>query len=168
MIGMAIAELVNNTTHPNDKNEAIYNLLLNTLQSLNAAEKDFLCYLVYFQINYAGLIGYSPNFYSCASCGLEVTSGYKFDSIFFNFDGGSILCEECSNKIIVPLKKSSPGTSMIIRKFANIDADKVKSIRISPSLANEALLILHQYLKSHVTGMKDLKSLDLLFSITTE
>jgi len=168
MTGMAIAEIINNTTHPNYKNEDLYNLIVNTLTALNNADNDYLKYLLYFQINYADLIGYSPDFFSCGSCGIKIESGYKFDSVYYNIEGGSVLCEGCQKKLIVPLKKSSPGTSLIIKKFSGIDSGKLNNINISKSLANEVFSIFHMYLKNHVTGMKDLKSLDLLFSMAID
>ncbi len=168
MIGMAITEIINNTTQPNDKNLAIYNLLLETFSALNECERDPLRYFIYFQINYADLIGYSPNFHSCASCGLEVESGYKYDSIYFSLENGALFCEQCQKKIIVILRKGSPGAGLVIRRLTGIPAGEVKTIRISSSLINEVLSVYHQYLKIHVSGMKDLKALDMLFSISDD
>jgi len=168
MTGMAISEIVNNTTHPNYKNEAIFDLLLSTFTALNDSDKEYINYLIYFQIHYAELIGFSPNFSSCAYCGLKIETGYEYDSIYFNFESGSIICGNCYSKIIVPLKKSSPKAGIIIQKLLESNPQEIGNIEISSSLANEIFSIFHIYLKSHVTGMKDLKSLDLLFSISDE
>jgi DNA repair protein RecO (recombination protein O) len=166
MTAMSISEIVYNTMHLYDPNHSIFNLLLDTFDALEVEEKDFLKYLVYFQIHYAQLLGYMPNFSSCTLCGVGIESDYMYDSIYFNINSGSLLCGECSKKTIVPLRKSSYGSGKIINKFHSVNVTKLKSISVSLPLINEVFSIFHLYLKNHVPGMKDLKSLDLLFSMT--
>ena len=165
MTAMSISEIVYNTMHPCDPNHSIFNLLVDTFDALEAEKNDFLKYLVYFQIHYAHLLGYMPDISSCTLCGISVESNRMYDSVYFNINNGSLLCEECSKKIIVPLKKTSCGTGKIINKFYSVNAIKLNSISVSSSLINEVFSIFHLYLKNHVPGMRDLKSLDLLFSI---
>lgn len=165
MTAMSISEIVYNTMHPNDPNHAIFNLLIDTFNALEAEKNDFLKYLVYFQIHYAHLLGYMPDFSSCNLCGAGIESDSMCDSIYFNIDSSSLLCEVCSKKTIVPLRKSSHGAGKIINKFYSINAAKLNTVSVSLPLINEVFSIFHLYLKNHVPGMKDLKSLDLLFSM---
>jgi DNA repair protein RecO (recombination protein O) len=165
MTAMSISEIVYNTMHSCEPNHSIFNLLVDTFDALESEKNDFLKYLVYFQIHYAHFLGYMPNFSSCTLCGTGIESNYGYDSVYFNIDSGSLLCEECNKKTVVPLRKSSHGTGKIINKFYSIDALKLNSISVSSSLINEVFSLFHLYLKNHVPGMKDLKSLDLLFSM---
>jgi len=165
MIAMSISEIIYNTMHPNDPNHSIFKLLVDTFDALESEEKDFLKYLVYFQIHYAHHLGYKPDFSSCILCGTDIENKYMDDSIYFNIDKGSFICKECSKKTVVVLKKSSYGTGKIINKFCSVNAIKLNSISVPSSLINEIFSIFHLYLKNHVPGMKDLKSLDLLFSM---
>lgn len=165
MTAMAIAEIVNNTTHPNDKNESIFDLLLNTFSALNDSADQFLRYMVYFQIHYANSIGYSPDFCCCSACGKQIDKSYRDDSIFFNLEGGSVFCAKCAPKIAVVLKKVKPAISRIIRKYSEIESTEIKEYSLPESLIHETFSLLHLYLKNHVTGMKDLKSLDLMFNM---
>jgi len=166
MIALSIAEIINNTVHTNDKNESLFNLILDIYKSLENSSDDYIKYLVYFQIYFSKIMGYSPNFKSCIICNQKIDENYKNDSVYLNFENGSVLCETCKNKVVIPLKNCSPKIPLIIDKLENTYVNNLPGMQIPYNVINETFSIYHKYLKNHLLGMKDLKSLDLYFNIT--
>lgn len=166
IIALAIAEMINNTTHTNDKNEPLYKLILDVYNSLNDSKNDYLKQLVFFQIHYAIIMGYSPNFTSCAMCNQDISLMYKFDTSYLNLENGAVFCKDCKNKTIIPLKNYSPKNSFYIKQLTETQIENLSEISIPHNFLIEIFSIFHQYLKNHLTGMKDLKSLDLFFSFS--
>lgn len=166
MIALSIAEILNNTVHTNEKNEALFNLILDVFRALDNSNNDYIKYLVYFQIYFSKIMGYSPNFTFCVMCNKKIEDDYKDDSVYLSFENGSIFCESCKNKVITPLKNCSPKIPAIIDKLENTYINNLSEIKIPYGLLNEVFAIYHKYLKNHLLGMKDLKSLDLYFNIT--
>ena len=61
-IAFRMLELINNSLHDYDENPELFDLLLNSVESLENAGKNFPNYLLFFQLNLSRLLGFKPDF----------------------------------------------------------------------------------------------------------
>lgn len=61
-IAFRMLELINNSLHDYDENVELFDLLLNSMESLEKAEKNYPNYLLFFQLNLLRLLGFKPDF----------------------------------------------------------------------------------------------------------
>ena len=68
ILGLSICELVYKLMKFEEENLRIFNLLVNTLEKLNEAEKNEVNFLWFFIIHLLDVSGFKINFTSCISC----------------------------------------------------------------------------------------------------
>ena len=87
-----IAEMTNEIMAPEDKNESVFNLTLDTLREIEASNNPHKITLL-FKIKMLALSGFKPHFNSCVSCGVKINGESKFSTSL-----GGLLCLKCFKK----------------------------------------------------------------------
>lgn len=137
-----IIELILSWARENDADEALYNVLLWSLQNLKQ-ELDALPLVIFFYMKLLGIVGYRPHLEGCIKCEAKLVQG----SYWFNINRGGLLCARC-------LGDSSPGTSLVPLSLSTIkllcssqemELDKVNRLRFSAVSIKESILLLKQY-----------------------
>jgi len=77
--------------------EAVWNLLLETIKKINdlsfkKLKLEILCH--YFLWNFFSLLGYSPELYSCPICSSKLLP----ETFFLSPEAGGVVCWQCCNK----------------------------------------------------------------------
>ena len=105
-----ILEVFDELIKGQEKDEEIWDLLLQSLKSLNNGKNQKIVYY-YFFWNFLSLLGYTPNLYRCSICQNEL----EYKENYFDLEEGGIVCSDC-------FKKEKKG---II-----IDPDLIKVLRV--------------------------------------
>lgn len=158
-IGMALIELVNNVAHEQEQNIPMFKLLVNSLNALNSATKNYQNLLYYFELHLAKVLGFEPSFNRCVSCKKMIISDTAEDRKYrFHIDKGGLLCDRCK---ILPgnLNMIQTDVLKILRQMFESNSmesvfEKEMNIKTKSTLEN----FLWTYLQYHVTGLRSLKS----------
>ncbi len=106
-IGFAIAEFFYRIAHNEEKNELLFNLLIDTLTALDAEPKTPMIHLHALRLRTAILFGYSPTLDYCAACRKELLGGSGEYRYAFQIARGAVFCNACMS----PEGTSSNGLS---------------------------------------------------------
>lgn len=139
--GLYVIELVNQFTVEHVEDENLFNLLLNTLQSLcQSSNRELL--LRYFEIHLLESSGYRPHLHECVKChkALEPVTNS------FSANLGGVLCPECGQDY--PFARSlSVNALKVLRFIQDYDFSVVGRLKIDTSLSNELESLTRSYLK---------------------
>lgn len=142
-----IFRVLNQLITQEEKDEEIFNLLLNYLKTLNKLigdgisdlKNDILAFGFIFKL--LKKLGYGIQTEKCVSCSVKLASGENY----FSAERGGVLCANCSRAEIKKIKISDDSVKLIriffqnkIENFSKIKAKK-KTLDNLKSIANEAL-----------------------------
>lgn len=135
------AELINQFTAEHLENEALFQLLLETLEQLcQPSNKELI--LRYFELHLLDRVGYRPQLRECVVChlALEPTTNY------FSPGAGGMLCFNCSlsQPFTYPL---SVNAQKVLRLLQSRDYSNASRVKIDPELARELEKIMSGYLR---------------------
>jgi DNA repair protein RecO (recombination protein O) len=167
---LSVIELMNQVTHDEERNPALFALLCETLDALNSSLKNYLSYLHAFRLRLAALFGYAPNFEFCSDCGTPVTMGNGEKQFAFQVSRGAILCTRCfmpSDSFMSMEKENASCISIsaqalqIVRRLLNAQMNSLGNLEFNATAGNQIDDLLRLYLRYHFEGLKPLKSTEL-------
>ncbi|MCX6135541.1 MAG: DNA repair protein RecO [Ignavibacteriales bacterium] len=184
-VALAVLELVNQLAHDEEENKALYDLLVETLDEIERAGKNFVNLFFAFEIRCASIFGYSPDIESCMDCGRKLDEIGPDGSAVFQLSRGSVICGPCSSQVGVAktnihLQKRafqgigehrnqedgntriSLSTLKILHRFLTARLESVASVEFTAAAGNEIDGTLRLYLRQHFEDLKPIKSLDIL------
>lgn len=149
-------ELVDSLMPPEDKNEEIFNLALESLSELqNSHNTDKI--LTIFKIKILSLSGFKPNFDSCVCCDSKTITDSKF-----SLNIGGLICPGCYKKDGAA-RSIFRGTIASILHIQRNDLKTNLNLGINPQIKRQLDLILNSFLNFHLE--KELKSEKVLNNI---
>jgi DNA repair protein RecO (recombination protein O) len=163
MYALPIIELVNNVIHSDEQNEDFFFLLVNTLKSLDDSKENFENHLLYFELHLASQFGFHPNFDNCEICGKEINDEYN--AAVFSLERGCLVCNDCNQRTVLMGMKISAESVKSFQKFQNISPEEISNTTLSPFVFNTMYNLITKYLKNHISGMRELKSLEIMMGI---
>lgn len=109
--GSYILELVDKSSPEEEENEKLFLLLEKSLEILSELDKDYLKFIVAFQLKFVSFIGYRPHLQSCVLCNNLLhgdkrwshTEGGFICKNCLSFDRGAIYINEESYRAILEL-----------------------------------------------------------------
>lgn len=152
-----MAEMVNRLTEDRQENEAIFDLLAQSLRLLEDGVDPWLV-TRHFEWALLALLGYRPELYRCVSCGAELLPGPNGWS---NRLGGN-LCPFC-RAADAGSRMVSLDAQKVLRMFDRQGLAAVARIRIEEGLRSEIEGVLADYLR-HLTE-RELASMKVLRAI---
>lgn len=164
--GMAMVELVNIASHPEEKNEPLFGALRDSLAWLDTATNRPENSLYYFEVGFLQMLGFRPSLNRCARCGSDpLQSPSKPRRPVCSVVDEGVLCAECS-ALGVGGPEVSLGAVQVLRRFQEFAGpEAAEHIRMTDSMRTEVDMALRWYLRRHVTGMRPLKSEKVFASI---
>ncbi len=90
MYGSYLLELMEVSTLEEETHEKLFLLLKKGLIVLSQLDRDFLKFILAYELKYISFLGYKPSLDRCVSCGKV-----DFTNIGFNIELGGIVCNEC-------------------------------------------------------------------------
>jgi DNA repair protein RecO (recombination protein O) len=136
-------ELVNKIMPLEEKNEAVYELLLNYCYAL-ARVRDIGRLVHMFQIKVLALSGFEPHIDSCVQCGHDVGARARFST----FKGG-LVCPRCQRQGMA-LMTVSPGAVASLLYVGHHSWDQCLKLILTPSVKRELKEILNNFLIYHL------------------
>ena len=143
----------------------LYDLLLFSLDALNAGilSKEVLSLL--FQIRFMSLSGFSPNIENCDICKTPVDL-IEQKSIRFDFKEGRIICQNCVKRRSKYGMTVSKGTLKQLVWINNSDVSRADRMKFSNFAIKEGEMLLEAFIPFHMG--RDFKSLQFLKRLRQE
>lgn len=146
---MYFAELVFHFTPEEQANKGLFDLLIETMESLGETPNLELL-ARYFELNILKSLGYRPELRRCPSCGTEL----KAVTNYFSPTSGGVLCPDCSNELTAyPISVSG---LKVMRFLLENRYDAASRLKIEPGLNREVAAIIRSYF--HFLLEKGIKS----------
>ncbi|MDO8535441.1 MAG: DNA repair protein RecO [Candidatus Omnitrophota bacterium] len=152
-----MAELLDSVTTLSDKNEEVFNLLLNSLRLLCGDTSSRRAARI-FEIKLLSLLGLMPTLESCANCGKSVDSSAKF-----SVAQGGLICVNCLTSD-VNAHTIMQGTIKFIEHIRALPFDKVARVKVANTVGRELESTLRKFLDFHIE--RRMKSMQFLKEIS--
>ncbi len=151
-----LIELLDSVTTLADKNDEVFDLLLNSLR-LMAGESSAKRAARIFEIKLLNLLGLMPSLDLCVSCGKRPDTGFKF-----SLQHGGLVCKNCLESDRAALS-ILPGTAKFIEHIRSLPFEKVERIKVTPQVGRELESILRKFLDYQIE--RRLKTVEFLREI---
>ena len=156
---MAMVELANLATPPEEKNIDFYNLLADSLESLNSATRWHENALYYYEVHLLDLVGFRPEVRRCSLCGASVESiGSAAKDGRFVVTPSGVVCAQCAPGVEGEVTIGLAGMKALDVFQALRDAEPALRVSLSTAAGKEIAALLRHLIRHHVTGMRPLRS----------
>jgi len=154
--GYAVVELIDKAVTGEEPHDQLFQLLVDILQAINDRKENINLIFWYFEIHLLILLGFRPVLSECPQCHGELKEG------FFTLEYGELVCQHCdsgggflvSSRAIEILKKLKKNSLLGISKISLKKGDR-----------KEVGSFLSNYLRYHIEGIRELKSLNVMEQI---
>ncbi len=138
-----ILELVNMIMPPEEKNEKIYRLMMDFLESLEtAADPNLLVH--FFQIKILSLSGFKPHLDTCLKCKTRIIEKARF-----SLREGGLVCLDCAAGDVT-LEPLSPGAVSSIIYAEGHEWPICLRLKLTESVQKELKYVLNNFLVFHL------------------
>lgn len=167
---LAVIELINQVTHDEERNPALFALLIDTLRALNSSLKNYSSYLHAFRLRLASLFGYSPNFEVCGECKNPLIIGEGEKQFAFQVARGAVFCNRCCMPSDISMSIGDQSSAFIsissqglqiVRRLLNAQITSLGNLEFGLQIGNQIDELLRLYLRYHFEGLKPLKSTEI-------
>jgi len=135
-----LAELVDAFSQEGEENEALYRLLVQTLEALAAGDEPGLL-ARFFELRLLGYAGYRPELQRCVACG----ASHEPAKVFLSAGEGGMRCRRCAESGGGELEVSL-GAFKVLRYLQSREYAAVRGLRLRPGTAREVEQVLRRYL----------------------
>jgi DNA repair protein RecO (recombination protein O) len=146
--------------HPNSQ---VFDLLLETLSTLEARDSGLRHIIRAFEWHYLVQSGFKPDISSCDYCGRTTPSHHNY----FALDKGTITCSDCGVVSEQTLTLSDTALDYL-RWLDKIPVQQSYRATLSSHRSRELDQVLMSYMRFHIESVGQLKSVKILESITNE
>ncbi len=175
-VGLSIVELLDQLTHNEEENPALFSLLDDTLDALESASGNAVNFRYGFELRFCGLYGFAPVFDHCVSCERKMEPEKAGTTMVFQLDKGGLLCESCAAAIPpaqIRLFERDRGeyvgrgpaycgirtaTALIMERLFAARLQSLGSLEYPGVIGNELGATLRSYLRYHFESVRPLKS----------
>ncbi|MBL0176273.1 MAG: DNA repair protein RecO [Ignavibacteria bacterium] len=161
MPGFAMVEFVHATVHGEEEHEELFRLLLDGLSRLEHIPRNPVSALLRFLLDFSTAMGFSIDLEHCLHCRADLRAEESVQGrVTFSAPEGGFTCSACALAV--------SGTSVSAVAFKGLQwlstagGDALGLLGMPAHGAHESVRILHQYIASHIQGMRKIHSLDLL------
>jgi DNA repair protein RecO (recombination protein O) len=153
-------ELIDALTEEKDKNEEIFDLLLNSFNLLKSEHSPKRISRV-LEIRLLMLSGLMPRLDRCVLCSRQVDfKTAPFNKIRFSYRSGGIICEDCFEEDNSS-RRISPGTALFIDHVERTTYEKLARIKVSREVGRELEEIMKKFISYRLdTRLKSLEFLE--------
>jgi DNA repair protein RecO (recombination protein O) len=165
----AVIELMNQVTHDEERNPALFALLGETLSVLNSSSKNYASLFHAFRLRLVSLFGYAPNFEVCGECGNPLVPDNGGKQFAVQLARGAVFCNHCCTPSNSPMSMGqdiafisiSAPVLQIVRRLLNAQIASLGNLEFDTHIGNQIDELLRLYLRYHFEGLKPLKSTEL-------
>jgi DNA repair protein RecO (recombination protein O) len=152
-----IGELIDCFSESDDENQPLWELLILTLQELDAVAAPETRYLLqhWFELHLLSLVGFQPELFQCLNCGEELQPVTNFVSLV---DGG-VLCPNCGRGQR-NLESIDADVLKVLRFIQSRHWSAVCQVKVRPHILRQVGNLLYRYLLTVLE--RQLKSVDFM------
>ncbi len=154
--GFAIVELIDRTVTGQEPNKELYILTENILKAIDRSSGNLNRIFWYFEIKLLSILGLRPHLANCPQC------NEKLHTAFFSLGYGELVCGKC---ISGSARELSAGTLKVIKNLSESNLNSLDSIQCNSVERKEFGHFIKEYLRYHVEGLQDVRSLRVMESI---
>jgi DNA repair protein RecO (recombination protein O) len=157
MYGSYLLELMETSNLDEEANEKLFLLLKKGLMILSQLDRDFLKFILAYELKYISFLGYKPFLDRCVNCGNE-----DFTKIGFNVELGGIVCNECLSRGYSEYMDGNMYGAM--RALLYTPLDKLHSLKIP----KDTLFKLHEIMVKYILNKidrREFKTLNMIKSM---
>ena len=150
--GLYMLELIEKSLPEEEENEKLFLLLATGLRVLEGLEKDFIKFIISYELKFISFLGYKPYLQSCVLCGNN-----NMRKIKFSIENGGIICSNCFTSDL----DSFPIYEDIYRamnEFLYTTLDQAHRV----DLSHKSLYTLHEILVNYILYNIDRKKFNTL------
>jgi DNA repair protein RecO (recombination protein O) len=128
-IAYQISDVLERLIAGQEKDEKIFDLILNTFKNLNDPKiSSKICNLGYYYFfwNLISILGQKPEIYFCSSCQRKLETG----DVYFNYNEGGLICFKCFNEIKEG-KRIKRNVVKILKFILEDDFNSVKKLKVN-------------------------------------
>ena len=156
VFGFFILELLDKSIIEEEKNEKIFILLLKGLKILSNLDREYLKFIVSYELKYISFLGYRPEIGTCVNC------NNKSSKMCFSKTQGGLLCNNCVH-LERGAKFVSKSEIYIMNRLLYTSLDNLDEIEANPSILIKIQDLIIDYILYNI-DTKEFKSLKLLKS----
>lgn len=175
-VALSVLELLHQLTHDEEENPALFSLIDETLDALEAASGKVVNFQYGFELRLCALHGFSPVFDRCVGCGNVVGLSNRGTAVVFRLDKGGMLCDACEAAIPpAQLRFRESGndeqhgkgpaycrirtsTASIMERLFAARIESLGGLEYPAVVGNELGATLRSYLRYHFESVRPLKS----------
>jgi DNA repair protein RecO (recombination protein O) len=161
---MATLDLVCSVSHYGEEGAPLFSALVESLKAIDTAEEPQTV-LLYFQTRLLSLLGFQPDLSHCAACKTPVhPDGGGTKARFFRLSGDGILCHRCKPAALAWME-IRPETLMLLQTYQQMVSGWHPVGDFSQETRQEGARTMAHFLRTHIEGVRNLKSGPVLASI---
>ncbi|TJX14718.1 DNA repair protein RecO [Tissierella creatinini] len=153
--GFYLLELLEKSTPDEEQNEKLFLLLEKGLGYLSGIDKDYLKFIVAYELKYISFIGYKPHLENCVVCNKKLEGKVKFSTILGGVLGFCCIYNDITAKNI----NNSVLSSM--NKLLYSTFEELASLNINKNILNSIHDIIVDYILNCIER-REFKSLSLV------
>jgi len=158
-VGMTVIELVNIVAHEQEENASLFNLLVESLTTVNDSTKNPSNVFYRFEVYLSRILGFQLTFDKCVSCRKKLSDGEPDgNAVQFHLAKGGPLCTKCGNVAGQKVSLSRNSFKALQQISTLNDPSDALEITIEHTFKREMESLLDNYLRYHVSGFRALKS----------
>jgi DNA repair protein RecO (recombination protein O) len=156
LITMLIVEILQKTLHSKEHGVEIFNLLINTLKTLNGVQKKFI-HVESFKIKLLDIMGIIPDTSKCFICEKK----WEHKAIIHKNDDNHFFCDSCAPHNLMQISYNTIKLLHYIIKSSSTNINKIKlSEKDKVELKNIINSFLHPYIGNELKTDKILSIYD--------
>ncbi|MCK9410371.1 MAG: DNA repair protein RecO [Bacteriovoracaceae bacterium] len=159
--GLALVELINMVMHDEEENGLVFDMLVESLRVMNSSSKNAVNVFLSFIVKIFHQFGFGITIDACSRCGRTMEQ-HQFAYGLLRLSDGKFTCSICSEEAQQSGVRLSGGVLKSLLFFHGNSLDRSVSISLSASMRDELLAVLQSYLRYHIDGVRTLRSLSLL------
>ena len=142
--GSAMLDLASKVSVEGERDIALYNLLLRSLEVLSRTGKNFRLLLTAFDIKLMAISGYMPKLDHCVIC--DKSPGVK---MHFSFEWGGVVCEACrgADRNSIPV---TPTAVEVFLKLLRLPLSDTIDLDIIARIEDELYLLMRDYVAYYI------------------
>jgi len=157
-LALAVCELINGVTPDHEADPLLFKLHFFALKGIEESSIPFDVFRG-FQVRLFENLGFRPDFSGCLQCGNQGVVSARF-----SIEQGGYLCENCYHPSSQGMALSN-GAITGLRRLQMTSFQNLDGLRLEDTVQAEIDGFLDVFLKYHVDGLRDLKSLKFLRNI---
>lgn len=146
--GYYILELADKSLPEEQENQKIFMLLEKGLRVLSRLNKDFLKFIVAYELKFVSFLGYKPSIEKCVCC-----SSTKLSDIKFSISQGGIICSSCFNQDLFSIYLNREAYETMY-KLLYIPLEKTDEIQASDGCIRKLHEIILEYILMNIDRKK--------------